>query len=232
MTYTFLSFITDAVLVLVILSGAVIGYKRGFIRTVAKPVKWIAALYIAFRLCTVVGDKWIAPMIQTPLQTQLSEYLHTACASLTAENAADELPTLIKMAAGLFNIDVSAVAADAAGNVIDSIVTALVGPVAHLLAAVVSFLGLYLVAQLLLSLVLAVLNSVCSVGLIGAANRIVGVVVTTCLSFIVAWLLVALAGFVFGFPSVNAAGWVKEVEGSVFYRFLHNNGPLDLLLRF
>ena len=41
-----LNFVVDALLVLIVLIGLLLGIKRGFVKTIAKPVKFILTLVI------------------------------------------------------------------------------------------------------------------------------------------------------------------------------------------
>ena len=59
-------FIVDAVLVLVIFFGAVLGYKRGFIGFVAKPLKFVLSLGLSFGCAGRFASSTVTPIIEAP----------------------------------------------------------------------------------------------------------------------------------------------------------------------
>ena len=232
MPYSLYAFLTDAVLVLFVLIGAFLGYRHGFIRTVAKPVKVIIALVLAFTLCTSLADAWLQPIVQAPIERELTVFLQERCANITAENAVEALPTVLKMAAGMFGINVSTLTEGDVDTIIGNVVTALAEPLAHLIALIGAFLIIYLLAKLLLSVGVSILHSLFSSGLLGVANRLVGLLVNTVLFLLIAWGAVALADGILSTPSLSDNTLVQSIQGAFFYRLLSENGPLDLLLSF
>ena len=109
MDINYVSLAVDAALVIVILIGMISGIKRGFVKTVAAPVKLVAAVAFAFKVCENISAKFIEPFISAPLSTQLRDFMYEKCSDLTVENVSTELPTLLKMSAGVFGIDVEEV---------------------------------------------------------------------------------------------------------------------------
>jgi len=231
-TYSLYALLADAVLALILVLGIGLGWRRGFIRTVAKPVKLVGALVISFKLCTPLAGKWLEPILRAPIAERLTAFLTERCADLTAQNATEELPTLLKLAAGLFNIDISEVAEGAGARIIEAIVNALAAPVAHVIAIVFCFVILYFVSQLVLTVALLLLNMIFHVGVLGVANRLVGVLFGALFALLLAWGAVALSELVFGLPSMADSALVDGVRDGFLYRFFDRNGPLDLLLSF
>ncbi len=230
MTYTFYSFIADAVLVLILLLGIFFGWRRGFVRTVAKPVKIILSLVVAFSFCGVVGSTWIQPVLQSPIEQSLTEHLQASYANMTAANAAEELPSLLKMAAGIFNIDITEVAQNSGDSVIGGIVSALIEPVTRILGLVVACIVLYIAARLALWIVMGVLSAVFNIGILGIANRSIGVVFSLLFAIVIAWLFVCVAEFAFGYTQPSDV--IEGVRGGFLYGFFNNYTPLDILLSF
>lgn len=232
MPYSIYAFLADALLALILLLGIGLGWRRGFIRTVAKPVKLVSALILSFNLCTPVAERWLQPMLEAPIKERMSAYLTEKCAHLTAANAAEELPTLLKLAAGLFDIDITEVAEGAGAALIDRLVTSLATPVAHVIAIVFAFVGVYIVSQLLLTVALWLLNAIFRVGVLGVANRIVGLLFGALFAMLIAWGAVALCEFALGLGASGAPSAIEQVRGGVLYGFFDKYSPLDLLLSF
>ncbi len=219
------SIIVDVVLVAVIIVGVVSGLKRGFVNTVAKPVKFFASFAFAWWTCDSVSLKWIEPLISTPISNQLKDFMYEKCADLTVDNVSSELPTLLKMAAGMFGINVEEVAQDSVTGVLDAIVNSLTNPIIHIVGIIVSFILCYIAARLVLSLGIMLIDMCLKSGPLGVINKMLGLVFGFAFSVIVAWFLVVIAEFVMGFIGYDFdAGYV--------YNFFSDFNPLDLLLSF
>lgn len=220
-----LNFVVDAILVLIVLVGIALGIKRGFVKTVAKPVKFVAALYVAFAACGAVAEKLIMPFIKTPVTARLTEFMQEKCAHLTADNVTEELPSLLKLSAGLFGINVEEVAQNSANDVINALINELTTPILNVIAIIISFVLLYFVSRLVLTLVIAILDAILNVGVIGILNKLLGFVFGTAFAAIMAWALVVVANFIMGFVGY-------DFEGGFIYNLLNNLNPIDLLLSF
>lgn len=228
----FANIVVDLIIVSIVLFGAFLGIKRGFILTLAKPVKWIASIFIALTLCNSVANSIVQPMIEAPITNQISSYLTEECAEITAENASEELPTLLKLAAGIVGVDVNSITGDNASDYISEIVDKLALPAIHLIAIVISYIALYILAKILLSLAVSLINSILSGGIFGVANKILGFVFSTFLAFVAAWLLVALFGYIINIPALREVGWIGSFKGGYVYRFFKEISPIELLLSF
>jgi len=228
----FASIVVDLIIVSIVLFGAFWGIKRGFILTLAKPVKWIASILIALSLCNPVANSIVQPMIEAPITNQISSYLTEECADITAESASEELPTLLKLAAGIVGVDVNSITGENAADYISQIVDKLAMPAIHLIAIVISYFALYLLAKILLSVGVSLINGILSGGIFGIANKILGFVFSTFLAFVSAWLLVALFGYLINIPALREIGWISSFKGGYVYRFFKEISPIELLLSF
>ena len=224
--------VVDIIIVSILVIGAFIGIKRGFILTLAKPVKWIASVLIALSLCNSVATNIVEPMIEAPITNQISSYLAEECAEITAENADKELPTILKIAAGIVGVDVNSLNGDNAEGYISELVDKLTLPVIHMIAIVISCFVLYILSKILLSLVISLINVMFSGGVFGIANKILGFVFCTFLAFVFAWILVALFGYIINIPALIEVEWINTFKGGYVYRFFKEISPIELLLSF
>lgn len=228
-----LTIVVEIVLIAMIAVGMFLGIKRGFIKTVAKPVKFILALVIAFSLSGTVATNIVEPLIATPVTAQMEEYIQEKCENISSENISEELPTVLKISAGLFDIDLEELSNGASTEeLISSIVSSLVSPALHVVAVVISFIALYLLSNLCLSIVISILNAVFDTGLIGVCNRILGFVFSTAFAVIIAWIAVSLFTYVISIPALASTPTIQEFEGGFVYKFFNNLNPIDLLLSF
>ena len=223
-----MNLVIDLMLLAILLAGLVLGYKRGFVKTVAKPVKLVAVWACTIKSCSAVAARFIAPLIQSSVTEKLLEFLQENYKNITASNASEELPTLLKIAAGVFNIDIQQVVEDAGATLTQKLAETFTAPLVSLVSIVIAFVVLLIVFSVLFSIVLWIINGIFHIGPLLWFNRILGVVFGVSLAIIIAWVVSMVLGFVLGLPALSAIGF----EGGAVYRFFREYHPLDLLLGF
>lgn len=224
-----MNIVLDAILLIILVGGMVLGYKRGFIKSITKPVRFFAAIFTAFKLASPIAKNFLEPMIKTPVTNQIRDYLVKNCPSITPETASEELPTLLKFAASIMNVDIEALSPV---DTVSAIVESLADPVIHLLSVIVTFIIVYFLAKLVYSLVLSIFSSMFNDGVLGFPNKILGCVFTLLFAVVISWVFVVLFDFVINSSVFVNAAWAKDFEGGVIYRFFAKNSPVDLLLSF
>ena len=222
----------DLLLIFVVFLGFLLGLKRGFIGIVAKPVKFAASIGLSFGCSRAFSEAVVVPMIKEPATNYVRDFLYGNCADITAENAADELPTLLKIASAIFDIDINAVADGAGGAVIDAIADKLTLPAVQTVALVISFVLLLVITNIGLAIALSIIKSLFKSGVLGAFNKFLGVVFGFAFFFIVSWALAVFIEFAVNLPSVAEYEIVKSFDGGVVYKFFNEYNPIELLLSF
>lgn len=229
----FTNVLFDIILVGIFAAGIIIGIKNGFIDTVARPVKFFAAIALAFSLASFVGSAIIEPIIGPAISNKLSDALIEKYSNITAETANESLPTLIKFAASLCGVNVENVATSADGvSVIEAIVASVTDPVVQIVGVVAGFIIVYFVSKILLGVLLVFVNLIINRGVTGKVNKILGAVFTGLLAFTVCWAFTAVLEFLLNIPLIAEIKWVENFEGGFVYRFFKSFTPLDLLLSF
>ena len=220
----------EILLILIMAAGVFVGIKVGFIKMAARPVKFILALILAFSLCTEVADSTVTPVIDGPISNYVTEFLYENCTDVTAQNAEEELPTLIKFAASLAEIDL----ADAAGtgDIIANLADVLVDPVVRVIAIIISFIAIYILSKIALALIFWFIGLLFKGGLLGFANKLCGVVFASFIAFIASWAVAVLIEFVIHSPLIFDNPSFSNFEGGFFYRFFNEYNPMELLLSF
>ena len=218
-------FIVDAVLVLVVFIGTVLGYKRGFIAFVAKPLKFVLSLGISFGYASRFAASVVTPMIEAPATNYIKEFLYTNCQNITAENVREELPTMLKIAAAAFNVDVSQVATDATGSVVDALADKLTAPVIGVISTIISFVVLLIIVNIVLSIAIAIIKALFKNGVLGFFNKGLGLIFGFAFSFVVAWALAVGFDFVIHLHALADNTWIQSFEGGVIYRFFNEYNP-------
>ncbi len=228
-----MSFIVDLSLILILFIGLLLGIKRGFVKTVAKPVKIILTLVISLSLAAPLSEAVIEPKIREPISNQMEEYILENCEGINEENIKDELPTILKIGASLFNIDINELAkGEDSGTLVNKITDALISPAIHVISTIITFVILYFISGLILSILIAILNAVLDVGFVGVFNRILGAIFSTAFAFIIAWGLTSVFTYVINLPSVAAHEWASGFKGGFVYKLFNSLNPIELLLSF
>ena len=227
-----LEIIIDVVLLAVVFLGVVLGIKRGFIKMAAGPVKAVAALVIAIAFCSQLSALLVKPMIDAPITNYVRDFLYENCSSLTADNVNDELPTLMKIAAAVFGIDVTAVAGGATTTVVDAIIENLTNPVIDVISTILAFLALYIVSKILLNVVIWFIDLICRGGILGAFNKVLGVVFGGTVALLLSWGLAVVLEIVFHLPVFEGNELIANFEGGMLYKFFNTYNPIELLLSF
>ena len=229
----FASIIFDLILTAILVAGVVLGIKNGFISTVARPIKFVGAIALALALAAPFGAVFIEPVVGPAISTKVSNVLVEKYSDITAETASAELPTLIKFAASMCGVDMSSVDTYADGTlVIEALVEKVTDPVAEIVATLVGFALVYIIAKILLGLLLHFVNEMFESGITGTANKALGATFTFLLAFCAAWAFTTLMEFFLNIPLIASAEWVQDFEGGLLYRFFKLFTPLDLLLSF
>ena len=229
----FLNVVFDIVLVFIMLYGAFMGIKNGFVLTIAKPVKFVASLVLAFSMASVVGTYLVEPIIGPAISNRLSEILVNKYFGMTAETASESLPTLIKMAAGICGVDIDGIASGTSGvSVIEAVVDAVTSPVVHIIGVIFGFVIAYFIAKLVVNFVMLFINSLVNKGVAGTVNKALGCAFSLFFAFVVGWAVTSVSEFVFNIPAIASLDWVQNFSGGAVYKFFRTFTPLDLLLSF
>ena len=223
----------DIILVGIMLAGAIIGAKNGFIDTVARPVKFVAAIALAFSLASTVGQHIVEPIIGPAISHKLSDILIEKYSEITAATANESLPTLIKFAASMCGVNIEGVVSSSEGvSVIQAVVDAVTAPVVDIMGVIFGFVIVYFASKVILNFVMILVNSIVNRGLVGAVNRALGCVLTLFLAFVVVWAVTSVSEFILNIPAIASAEWVQGFSGGPVYKFFRSFTPLDLLLSF
>ena len=227
-----INWIVDIAFMLIFVIGVIVGIKMGFIKTVAKPVKFVLAVFIAFAFAANLSSTVISPLISAPITNQLTSFLEQKFADVTVETV-DTLPTLVKFAAGLCGVDLAEIASNPGeSGIIGSIVEQITTPFANIICTVIAFILLFFLAKIVLGLAFAIIDKVLDNGLIGVVNKIIGAVFMGTFAFILCWCIAAVFELVINLPVFESQAWTQEFTGGFVYKFLKSINPIDLLLSF
>ena len=223
--------VIEILLCAIVIAGAVLGVKKGFVSIMAKPIKVIASLILSFVVCQGVADALVIPVIEGPITNYITEFLYTNCSGLTPENVAEELPTLLKISAAIFNVDINSMAAES-GDLLNNIVSKLTMPVIEVVSVIFAFVISLIIFRILMWVLFGIIDFAFKGGIFGVLNKTLGLVFGTTLSFVAAWAVAILLEFIFHAPIFEANELISNFEGGFFYNFFNTYSPIELLLSF
>jgi uncharacterized membrane protein required for colicin V production len=219
--------------VLILAIGIIVGLKNGFIKTVAKPVRVFLSFLASVSWSEPLGARLIKPWISAPLTNKLASYITEVCNGLTADMASEEMPSVIKFAASLYDIDLNEVAKGTGEALAQSIVSAVTDPFVGIVSTVLAFAIIFIVSSLVLGLVLAIINKLAEDGgLIEFVNRAFGCVTMFLFAFLIVWALVSASDIILNIPAVHDMAWVQEFTGGYIFKFFKNFSPIEIILSF
>ena len=177
-----MKYLLDAVVILIFLLCVFIGHKRGFIKTVAGIVAFLAALAVSTLLsgpvAGLVYDKAVEPTVIETVETQYEQVKGTEIEKLN--NAYESLPTMVKNLLAQTGItDVDALTQKMPTGVDTSVsesVNAVVEPLLLPLIKALCSLVLFFIAYIAASIVLRVLNIIAKLPLLKQLNKTLGLV--------------------------------------------------------
>ena len=210
----------DVILVSFIVIGFIIGLKRGFIRSVQSPLCFVGALALSYLLANPISVKIVEPMIGASLSNQISRYLINHCSDPGAE-----MPTLVKLAASIVNVDLE-------GKTIEEIIVDIASPMVHIVSTIIVFIILFFVSKLVLKLLFKIVDSIFNSSVLVIPNKIIGCAFNTIIGGVAAWVSVLVFHFFIHLDSMSGVWWAAEFVGGPIYNFFLNLSPLDLLLGF
>lgn len=215
-----ITIIVDLVLTSFIVLGFIFGIKRGFVKSVMKPLRTIGSFLIAYFSAKPIAINIIVPLIGGPLANQIKSYI-----TENFSNVDSELPTLVKLAATLTGIDLE-------GATIADVIQQLTTPVVELIAVVITFILMFFLSKLALTLVFKLVDSVFNSSVLVVPNKILGCVLNTVCGAVVAWGVTLAFDFIIHLPMLEGQAWATEFSGGILYDFFLNFSPAELLLSF
>ncbi len=226
-----INYIIDALLILIVFISMIVGAKRGFIKTVAiKPIKILVSIFAAFKLCgkgaLIIEDKYILP----PISSKLSGYFEGVSGELTAENASDNTPVVIRFLANLMGVDINEVAGNADGDIAGALADSLASPVAHAVSSVIAFIVIYILARVLLWLCVLLVDGIFSAPGLSIVNSVLGAIFGIAVGLMFAWLCALVINSVA--PLLDGKDFFKDysLENTYVLKRLCGFDPLEYIL--
>ena len=226
-----MNLILDMILVGILVLGAFLGFKKGFVKSVEKPLKQLVSVGFAGMFARVFAEWAVVPIIGEPIFNGIRDFLYEKCSEFMLGGTSDDIPTLIKAAAALAGVELGPFEG---GNsdVLAVLAEEIALPIVNIIAVVISFVLLLIIGRLILALVFAIVNKLFDIGALKVLNKILGCVACVFFAVFTAWGVVALFDFVIGFPSIAETEVVQSFTGGFVYKIFKQLSPLELLFSF
>ncbi len=226
-----LAIVIDLLLLGIIGFGVFYGYKKGIVKMAAEPFRPVFAFIFAYLCAGWFADLIVAPVIGAPIRGYISDFLYTNLPGITPTTAFEELPTLLKMAAGLAGVDFSAPADGV--SYIDTLVTSLSDPAISVIALVISAIALFFIGKILFTLALKLVDKFFKKdGLIGKTNITLGAVFGGLIFLLISWGAAVLLSVIFHLPVFEENELIWSFDGGPLYWLFNAVNPIVLLLSF
>ena len=226
-----MNWILDLAVLAVLLIGALIGYRRGAVRTLLEFVGFFVAALVAVWFSGIVAEPLFRGMFREKLVETvgavLSENIGEAV-SVQAEKLMEMLPDYLANAVGLEKLTEmlqSAVSGNA-GKIAESIVDQAIAPVAVLLIRVLIGVITFILCKVVLRWIVKVCDLIAKLPVLKQLNGLLGLGIGLLKSAMI--LLVALTVIRSVVPMLQDPGIFSEetVKESVLFELVYEKNPL------
>ena len=211
----------DGILIVVLLVGVLLGYKRGFFGTITKPLKVIASICLTIVIASPIINAWTRPLFVGKVETWIYDSLIESGANVTAENATESMPLALRLLAEMLNVDVAGIDTSAGTeSLIRAISTAVATPIGNFIAVIVTYVLLFIVTMILLKILIALLDILFARGILGKINKIFGLLLGGVFATVIACIIANVA---FKVSPAFASGPITE--------FFKNINPFAVIMK-
>lgn len=226
------------IVVLVYLLGSIFwGYQRGAVRMILALTGTIVTIILASILTPVISeflenntslksliyegvDQYVGTALEETLEQSVDTWNHETFPELE-EKALENLPLPKKWCKWLETNNTQEqydlLGVDNFTDYVNSMIT-------DFIFTCICFAFVFIVAKLIISVLLLVLNGITSLPVIHQMNGLAGVVIALVESLIVLWCL-CLALFAFGTSGIGNS-LMEQINESVFLQLIYNNNPI------
>lgn len=172
-------FILDALFVIIGVSLVLIYANRGFIKSILSFFKTILAFVAAYllggKLATLICSKWLGGIVHGFVYDKINGIYQAAADSFNADAVIDSLPDFLMTE----EMQASLNAAQGSGEqLVESMTNSISAPIASLFSNIIGYVGVFLVALIVLWIVAGILTAICEkIPLIGSINTLLGALI-------------------------------------------------------
>ncbi len=201
--------IFDAVWIIVVVIGFLLGYKKGFFGSITKPIKIVASICLTVIVASPVINVWTRSFFVGKVETWINETL-----SEVGTATIEELPSVLQFSVELLQIDVEGL------ETVEEMVSAMAAPIGNFIAVIVTYVALFIVFMILLTILVSLLDIAFNKGFLGKVNRFMGLLLGGVIAAVIACILANIIG-----------SFAPGLVGGPVSQFFKNFNPFSLVLR-
>ena len=214
-----MNFVLDGIIVVIIAVCAFLAAKKGFVRSLIELAGFLAAIFLAFTLSTMVADFVYEKTIKTAAETAIASAVEN-----TAEGAIDQMPGFVMTLAekaGItedsINSSVGANAQEIAANITETTLK----PLAINVIKFISIIFIFVLLLIVVKIAARFLNSLFKGVLLGSANKALGAVLGGAKGAIYSVVFCIVASLI---VSITSSGLLfitdDAIQGSYICKFI------------
>ena len=234
-----MAYLLDGAILLVFILAIVIGYKRGFVKTMAGLVAFVAAALVAFLLSGPIAQFIYDSSIEPKVVSTITQHLEETGGSLEAgvDKALETLPGFITNALANSGVESGADVVDKlAGtegeqSLAQRVAEQMVEPVVVPLLKVVCLLLLFVIAYIVAVILLRVLNVVAKLPLLKQLNEVLGVAAGAVTGALWTLLLVSLLQLLAATGAADGAITQELLNETILVNWLISINPAANVLQ-
>lgn len=233
-----INLVVDLLIIAIIAIGAIIGLKRGFIKSVLKTGAGIISLVVAYAfnkpLSAFLSEKYFRGPIQEKISLALDSHLGGALDTLTPEKLVSGVPDTLKNILNLVGCDIEKVASDAISSGADTITRfceSSASLIANALATIVAFSVLLIGSFILLRVLALILDPVIKlIPGIKQLNSTLGLLFGLICALINVWMFSSCAVYLIEAIRLSSPDFLLgfERESTVILKVLTAFNPISL----
>ena len=229
----------NIIIILIFVINILLGYFRGFIKTLFGFLTFGASFVISYifakPVSAILKDTGLRDGIFSKLKSGVSSYI----TDLPAEQMGDAASPVVSDTSFLetfgrssaeINSEYARIAAEETGPVSDSLAGYIVEPATDAILVAISFVGLFILSYLVLKLVAFILNIAAKIPVISTFNRILGIAAGFCFAFVQTILLTVILNAVIPCFDLSSFGiTVEALRASSLYCWFDSLQPASLI---
>lgn len=235
----------DIALLAILLICIIIGYKKGFVRTVfgflSFIVAFLTAKYLSPPLSAFLFEKYVRPALSDRLVEDLASIIGKGVENLNLNKLITEQPNefINKITGYGSNVNevskwVETSVKSGASNVNNFVATNVVTPVSRSVSDFIAFTAVFVAALIILNIFLLILNHIVKLPGLNLINRVGGVLLGVLSGVLWAYVFVFLMSLILPYfvaqQGIDSAASV--INDTIFFKWLYENSPMSLLKNF
>ncbi len=233
-----INLIVDLLIIAIIAIGAIIGAKRGFIKSVLKTCAGIIALIVAYAfnkpLSAFLSEKYFHGPIEEKISVALDTHLGGALDTLTPEKLVSGVPDALKNILNLVGYDIEKIASEAIASGADTVsrfCESSAAVIANALSTIIAFSVLLIGSFIILRILAFVLDSIFRhIPGIKQLNSTLGLLFGLICTVLNVWLFSSCAVYLIEAIRLSAPDFLLgfERESTVILKVLTAFNPISL----